>query len=437
MVLVCQPIDWPNFILPRHSELQLLQQEWLKRSKLNNTLWYQAGFQIQHCEIRSIDNCGPGMATGILKPTIWLNEQQQNSSTLHTILLHELTHIRQHDPLWLWLLNVLKCFMWWNPIVRWLCNYSARQIELSCDEQCQQLLPKGRYQQHLIELTLWANQQRKKLSTLAEKSMPMILEMSSTKAFNLQRIQHLNKETSMKLRYSIVLAALLSTTVGIGLSNAKVNQLTTEIQSSEPDPISQAFQLMAVEDYQGASALLAGMTSNIAQYSPAQQFDIWYFSAVSLSQQQDHSNDHEIFTLFDKAFELASAADQQQLDRAMKLATALAMSFKQSEKLFNYVKLWKTLGTEIPQETRFYVAVAHFQLQQYDLLNIQLEKLMTEVENQGQDAKREWFALLVASYINQGENTKAYALQQKAEALYPTEKNQKLLDDLKQWAQSI
>ena len=413
----------------------LLQRQWLQSSKPNNALWHQAGFKAQHCDIRTMHDCGPGMATGLLKPVIWINQQQQNSNTLHTILLHELTHIRQHDPLWLWLLNLLSCLLWWNPIVRWLCRYSARQIELSCDEQCQQLLPKGRYQQHLIELTLWANQQRKKLSTLAEKSMPVVLEMSSTKAFNLQRIQHLNKETPMKLRYGIVLAALLSTTCGIGLSNAKVNQLTTDSQSSKPDSISQAFQLMADEDYQGASAMLASMSSNIGQYSPEQQFDIWYFSAVSLTQQQ--ADDLEILTLFDKAFELASAANKQQLSRALQTATALALSYEQSEKLFSYVKLWESLGTEIPLETRFYVAVAHYQSQQTDLAINQLESLITEVETQGLDAKDSWLGLLVASYINQGENTKAYALQQKAEALYPTEKNQKLLTDLKQWAQNI
>jgi beta-lactamase regulating signal transducer with metallopeptidase domain len=415
----------------------LLQRQWQQNSKPNNALWHQAGFKAQHCDIRTMHDCAPGMATGLLKPVIWLNQQQQNSNTLHTILLHELTHIRQHDPLWLSLLNLLSCLLWWNPIAHWLCRYSAQQIELSCDEQCQQLLPRGRYQQHLIELTLWANQQRKKLSTPAKKSMPMILEMSSTKAFNLQRIQHLNKETPMKLRYSIVLAALLSTTVGIGLSNAKVNQLTTDSQSSEPDPISQAFKLIAVQDYQGASTMLAGMVSNIDQYSSEQQFDIWYFSAVSLSQQQDHSHDPEVLNLFDKAFELASAANQLQRSRALQTATALALTYEQREKLFSYVQLWETLGTDIPLETRFYVAVAHYQLQQFDQAINQLESLITEAETQGQDAKDNWFGLLVASYINQNNYPKAYELQQKTEALYPNEKNQRLLRDLKLASQSI
>jgi tetratricopeptide (TPR) repeat protein len=241
----------------------------------------------------------------------------------------------------------------------------------------------------------------------------------------------------MKLRYSIVLAALLSTTVGIGLSNAKVNQLTTDSQSSEPDPISQAFKLIAVQDYQGASTMLAGMVSNIDQYSSEQQFDIWYFSAVSLSQQQDHSHDPEVLNLFDKAFELASAANQLQRSRALQTATALALTYEQREKLFSYVQLWETLGTDIPLETRFYVAVAHYQLQQFDQAINQLESLITEAETQGQDAKDNWFGLLVASYINQNNYPKAYELQQKTEALYPNEKNQRLLRDLKLASQSI
>lgn len=239
-----------------------LNNQWQRLSTNQNELWQQAGFNSQPYEIRCMDECGPGMATGIIKPVIWLSQKRQKADNLRTILLHELTHIRQHDPLWLWLLNLAKCLLWWNPIVRVLRHYSAQQIELSCDEQCQQLLPRGQYQQQLIELTLWANQQSKKLSTRAEKSMPLILEMSSTKAFNLQRIQHLNKETPMKLRYSIILAALISTTLGIGLSNAKVNNPSPNIQSPKANPISQAFQLMAEQDYQSASAMLASMTSD-------------------------------------------------------------------------------------------------------------------------------------------------------------------------------
>lgn len=413
----------------------LLQQQWLRRSKRNNSLWQQAGFQAQHCDIRTMHDCGPGMATGILKPVIWLNQQQHNSNTLHTILLHELTHIRQHDPLWLWLLNLLKCLMWWNPIVRWLCRYSARQIELSCDEQCQQLLPKGQYQQQLIELTLWANQQRKKLSTLATKSMPMILEMSSTKAFNLQRIQHLNKEAPMKLRYSIVLAALLSTTVGIGLSNAKVNQLPTDIQSSKPDSLAQVFQLISIKDFKAADKLLTGMSNNIEQYSQQQQFDIWYFSAINLYEQDDQNL--QILDLLDKAFTLSAYAEQQQLQRTLQTAVGFALYLEQPDKLLNYAEYWQQSGIEMPQNSRFFVAVAHYQLKLYDLVINQLASLVSEAENDGQTPKENWLSMLVGSYYEQGNYAKAYEIQQKTEALYPSEKNQRLLSDFKLATQSI
>lgn len=165
--------------------------------------------------------------------------------------------------------------------------------------------------------------------------------------------------------------------------------------------------------------------------SPEQQFDIWYFSAVSGSQQQAYGDDLDILTMFDKAFELASATSHQQLSRALQTATALALAFEQPEKMFTYVKLWKTFATELPIETRFYVAVAHYQLQQYDLSSKQLESLITQIENQGQDPKQSWLGLLVGSYSEQGHYAKAYEVQQKAEALYPSEKKPALISRFK------
>ena len=406
-----------------------LQQQWLKRSHLNNALWRQAGFNTEHCEIRTLHDCGPGMATGLLKPIIWLNRQQQDSPYLHSILLHELTHIRQHDPRWLWLLSLLKCVLWWNPAVRWLCRYSAQQIELSCDEHCQQILPQGRYQQHLIELTLWANQQRKKLSVRAVEPMPMMLAMSSTKAFNLQRIEHLNKETTMKLRYRLVLLTLLTSTAGLAWSNAKVKHLPSETQSVQTASLSDVFQLIAANEVNQADKLLTDMRQHINQYAQQQQFDIWYFSAINLYEQDDHNP--QILQYLDNAFTLSEYADQQQLSRALKTAVGFALYLEQPEKLLNYAKYWQQSGLEIPQNSQFFVAVAHYQLQRYDIAINQLSSLIAQVEQNGHSPKENWLSILTGIYSEQGNYVKAYEIQQKTEALYPSEKNQRLLNDLK------
>lgn len=402
--------------------LYLLQRQWRQNSSPNNLLWQQAGFQTQHCAIRTMQDCGPGMATGILRPTIWLNQQQQDSGTLHTILLHELTHIRQHDPLWLLLLNLLSCLFWWNPVVRWLCRYSAQQIELSCDEQCQQLLPKGQYQQHLIELTLWANQQRKTLSTLATRPTPMILAMSSTKAFNLQRIQHLNKEISMKLRYQFVLLTFLTATAGVAWSN-------TSNSSADIPAIKQVHQLMANNEFNQANLVLAEMTRHIEQYDQQQQFDIWYFLAMN-TYQQDNQN-KQILSLMDKAFALSEYAEQQQLGRAFKTALGLAVSTEQAEKALIYADSWQRSGLLMPPESQFLVAVAHYQMQNFELANTQLSALINAAEINGHTPRENWLALVVGNYVEQGQYAKAYQAQQKTEAYYPNDKNQRLLNDLK------
>lgn len=73
----------------------------------------------------------------------------------------------------------------------------------------------------------------------------------------------------------------------------------------------------------------------------------------------------------------------------------------------------------------------------YDLVINQLASLVSEAENKGQTPKENWLAMLVGSYSEQGNYAKAYEVQQKTEALYPSEKNQRLLNDFKLATQSI
>jgi beta-lactamase regulating signal transducer with metallopeptidase domain len=93
------------------------------------------------------------MTTGLIKPIIWLESGQHVVEKIRTIILHELTHIRQHDPYWLWAINLVQRLFWWDPLIWFTVNYVRKQIELSCDEQCQKHLPKGGYQLQLIKLT--------------------------------------------------------------------------------------------------------------------------------------------------------------------------------------------------------------------------------------------------------------------------------------------
>jgi beta-lactamase regulating signal transducer with metallopeptidase domain len=82
-----------------------LRRHWIKHSTLDNQAWGTAQLAHPNCDIRRINTQAPGMITGLIKLIIWLESGQHEVEKIRTIVLHELTHIRQHDPYWLWAIN--------------------------------------------------------------------------------------------------------------------------------------------------------------------------------------------------------------------------------------------------------------------------------------------------------------------------------------------
>jgi hypothetical protein len=74
------------------------------------------------------------MLIGLFSPSIVLPDREYTGEQLHSVLLHELTHLRRKDVLVKWL-SVPACAVhWFNPIV-WLTHRELdRACELSCDE---------------------------------------------------------------------------------------------------------------------------------------------------------------------------------------------------------------------------------------------------------------------------------------------------------------
>jgi beta-lactamase regulating signal transducer with metallopeptidase domain len=194
--------------------------------------------------------------------------------------LHELTHIRQHDPYWLWAINLVQRLFWWNPLIWFIVNYARQQIELSCDEQCKKHLPEGSYQLQLIKLTLQVNRHHHSLP------MPAVLQMSGTPAFNLQRINKLNKEHKMKKRYVIIMASLLSITGWIGFSNATIN--TEQLTSSHEDKTTSLVDVLNTinnKDFVAAKTQLDTLANNVDSFDVTGQAKIWKLYAHVLYEQ--------------------------------------------------------------------------------------------------------------------------------------------------------
>ena len=93
----------------------------------------------------------PAIATGLFQPTIWIDAQLLQRPELASVLLHESTHIRQGDILWIWLICLTESLFWWNPVCRMQARRARQLLELRCDESCFHQF-KQQYQMDLASL---------------------------------------------------------------------------------------------------------------------------------------------------------------------------------------------------------------------------------------------------------------------------------------------
>ena len=77
------------------------------------------------------------LVLGVIRPTIILPAglaRQLSEAELRGVLLHELAHVKRHDILVSWLINLILALHWFNPLV-WLAASRWRvERELACDE---------------------------------------------------------------------------------------------------------------------------------------------------------------------------------------------------------------------------------------------------------------------------------------------------------------
>jgi beta-lactamase regulating signal transducer with metallopeptidase domain len=403
-----------------------LHKRWIKNSTLDNQTWNTAQIAQPNCDIRRINSHSPGMATGLTKPIIWLDKNQHNAEKIRTIVLHELTHIRQHDPYWLWAINLVQRLFWWNPLIWFTARYARQQIELSCDEQCKKHLPEGSYQLQLIKLTLQVNTQQHSLH------MPAVLQMSGIPAFNLQRINRLNKEHKMKKRYLLVMTALLSLTGWIGFSNATVNIEQAASHEDKMASLVDVLHAMNDKDFAGAKTQLDKLANKIDSFEAAEQAKVWKLYAGVLY--EIDAKNPQIINYIDKAVALEDVLTTTDLLPILDMAQSLAASQKRWDKQLGYSKKWFDVADDSvdKKHTLHMTAISHYSLEQYKTAIDLLNELVSISETQGDKPKENWLSLLVANYVGNENLTEAVAVQEKIAMLFPSEKNQKQLENMSQ-----
>ena len=127
------------------------------------------------------------ITTGFWRPTVWIGEQLLDDPRLNCVLGHELAHAGNNDHRWAVLITCVRCLLWWHPLV-WLWSSAARrEIEFSCDQQCQLAFAPQHYRRELASL----------LRDWAQPSAPAsALGISARPGLNIQRLKRM-EETAM------------------------------------------------------------------------------------------------------------------------------------------------------------------------------------------------------------------------------------------------
>lgn len=147
-----------------------------------------------NCRVRVVPESDIAVATGFLRPTVWLGERVL-ARAFPTVLVHELVHVRRHHTRLATAMTLVRCLLWWHPFA-WAWSWIARrEVEHDCDEACVRLLGKDRYRNTLAALTRSAMPQ------------PAAVGLTGHTSFNVRRLQALERIHSVRARHRIVAAA--------------------------------------------------------------------------------------------------------------------------------------------------------------------------------------------------------------------------------------
>ncbi len=74
------------------------------------------------------------MLLGILRPFIVMPVNRPAASEISCIMYHELIHFKRGDLIYKWLMQLILCLHWFNPLVYYISREIKTCCELSCDE---------------------------------------------------------------------------------------------------------------------------------------------------------------------------------------------------------------------------------------------------------------------------------------------------------------
>lgn len=84
------------------------------------------------CPAVEVDGLPTAFVCGVFRPVLALPAGKE---TDEKVILHELLHLKYKDVLWGWLIALLRCLHWCNPLL-WLCaDRAGNDLEALCDQR--------------------------------------------------------------------------------------------------------------------------------------------------------------------------------------------------------------------------------------------------------------------------------------------------------------
>ncbi|MCL2748267.1 MAG: M56 family metallopeptidase, partial [Oscillospiraceae bacterium] len=172
------------------------------------------------------------MLIGLFRPAIILPDREYTDAQLHSVLLHELTHLRRKDMLVKWLSVLASAVHWFNPLV-WLVR---REIDRACELACDEAVIRGletdgkqSYGDTLISVAADARAPRVVLSTT-------MCEEKKTLKERLESIMKYKSKSKVIVAVSLALMVVLSACgMVLGASSANKPEVPAEASAARPD----------------------------------------------------------------------------------------------------------------------------------------------------------------------------------------------------------
>ncbi len=88
-------------------------------------------------ELREMEGITSPLSMGIFNPVIVLPKENMNDYSdedIYNMLKHEYTHMVSHDPIIILFVNLICCFLFWNPCIELFRRDFLQALELRCDK---------------------------------------------------------------------------------------------------------------------------------------------------------------------------------------------------------------------------------------------------------------------------------------------------------------